>query len=233
MRSLPDDIFTRVEELHPDLEPYAGEGVLGWPVLQHPLVYAVPLTSNAYANWVYAEKRKAVAEALEERRLHLYIYLHERPYRIEAFRAIAHLMGDAEYWETLGNIWTDSENIWQNLEEWQEALTSERPCRTAIMSPEDQAVLEALPDTIHVYRGARTGFNEDGLSWTLSRDRAQWFALRGVREDDDEPVVIHGRVQKEDVVGYFSGRNEAEIVVADPEDVTVICYVEVGEEPSE
>ena len=36
-------------ELHPDLQPYLEDGVLG-PQLRHPLVYAVPLWTKAHAN---------------------------------------------------------------------------------------------------------------------------------------------------------------------------------------
>lgn len=49
------------------------------------------------------------------------------------------------------------------------------------------------------------------MSWTLSREKAEWFALRSPR--DGEPVVYTATVEAEHALGYFIGRGESEVVV--------------------
>lgn len=79
--------------------------------------------------------------------------------------------------------------------------------------------------TLAIYRG---NLGEDprlGVSWTLSKAKARWFALyplslRGRflglrRPDGGEPVptVWAAEVAGEDVLGYFGGRRESEVVI--------------------
>lgn len=82
-----------------------------------------------------------------------------------------------------------------------------------------------------VYRG---NLGEDprlGLSWTISKAKARWFALYALnsprawflglsRADGEEPVptVWRGAVDADDVIGYFGGRRESEVVL-DPSSV--------------
>jgi hypothetical protein len=104
-------------ELHPDLQPYLEDGVLG-PQLRHPLVYAVPLWTKAHANYMYEQKKADLEKAIAEKKYSQIIFLHERPYRLEAFIQIANELPDSKYWSLLASIWTDTENGWQNLEQW-------------------------------------------------------------------------------------------------------------------
>jgi hypothetical protein len=53
----------RSEKLHPDLEPYLEDGVLGAQI-RHPLVYQVPLVSNGNANAQYKQKKQGLEDAL-------------------------------------------------------------------------------------------------------------------------------------------------------------------------
>ena len=50
---------------------------------------------------------------------------------------------------------------------------------------------------------------EDGLSWTLSKEVAEWFASRF--ENDGE--IIEKTVHKTEVIAYFNDRDEEEIVL--------------------
>jgi hypothetical protein len=93
MSAKVEDLFADLikatgEPLHSDLLPYLEDGVLG-KQLRHPLVYQVPLWANGHANAYYLQKKKAVAEALENKNYNSYVYLHERPYRLQAFSEIA------------------------------------------------------------------------------------------------------------------------------------------------
>jgi hypothetical protein len=219
------------EPLHPDLEPYFEEsGPIG-PSLRHPLVYEVFGVRPGIVNQRYAAKKAALDEALEKGNWHKAVFLHERPYRIDALQMLRDDYGERisakAYWELVGSVWTDSENIWQNRPDWDSIFEEYDHSRMAeyIMDDDERAKLHALPDVVTIYRGAISDFNEDGLSWTLDKDRAAWFARRFVDSHGGDPVVLHGRVAKHGIMAYFDGRNEDEIVVW-PEDAVDIFKVE-------
>jgi hypothetical protein len=85
------------------------------------------------------------------------------------------------------------------------------------MDDEERKVLAELPDTIQVFRGtcyAPEGCR--GLSWTLRRDIAERFAIKGAflgsRPKGAIPYLVTATLRKRDVLAYFDGRDEAEIV---------------------
>lgn len=201
------------EELHPDLVPWVVEHASIGRMLKHPLVYDIFLTPlhHRIVNQVYEQKKKALDEAAEEANWAQYVFLHERPYRLHAFVEVAMFMKDAEYWALLGNIWTDSENIWECESDWIECLESDRPERLAIMDSEsDLAMYDNLPTTVTVYRGVSRKDRIRGLSWTTNRKVAEWFARRF---DAETPMLCQARVSKQDVIASFTERNESEVVV--------------------
>jgi hypothetical protein len=80
------------------------------------------------------------------------------------------------------------------------------------MTEEEQRYLAESPDAITIYRGTNRGSAMRGLSWTLSIQQAAWFAKRQSRIRGDS-IVFESVVRKRDVLAYFSGHNEDEIVV--------------------
>lgn len=213
---LLDLVAMKNEDLHEDLVPWVEEGPLG-PALKHPLVYQVLALNNGLANRIYADKLEALERCERESDGYNYVFLHERPYRLNAFvKAMTMDLFD-DPWPTLGTVWIDSENIWENGDVWRMLLTAHPDGPRSMMDDRDRAAYDALPDVITVYRGASRGQNESGLSWTLDRFRAEWFATRLGASD---PVLIRGSVTKEYVIAHFLGRGEDEIVVL-PEDVHI------------
>jgi hypothetical protein len=211
-----EDLIQTKEELHPDLQDYLceTEGVLGWPCLKHPLVFAVPYTEamNAYYNEQLKFKRDRLDEAEREGRWNSYIFLHERPYRMNAFWSIrSKIKDDKEYWRLLGNIWTDTENQWQIIGMLDLCVSSKRPGRDEMMDDDERKMLAAMPDEFVIYRGHQKK-NQKGFSWTLSYWRARWFARRFATEGGDGKVSM-GTVRKEDVWAVLLGRNELEVAV--------------------
>jgi hypothetical protein len=194
-------------ELHPDLQPYLEDGVLG-PQLRHPLVYAVPLWTKAHANYMYEQKKKDLEKAIAEKKYSQIIFLHERPYRLEAFIQIAKDLPDSKYWSLLASIWTDTENGWQNLNEWRALFSADRPARGHLMDENEHFTLGNLPETVEIYRGCQEGINEDGLSWTLDPEKAKFFAERFGKPGK----VLKKTVNKAQIVALFQGRNEAEVI---------------------
>lgn len=223
------ELMERQEELDPDLEPYyEEEGALGCPSIRHPLVYSVMHAPgmNAMVNMQLRSKKEALNRAFLAKDWGSYIFLHERPYRLDAFMAINDLMTDEQYWHHLGGIWTDSENIWQNEQDWRIAMTSERPGRAEMMDDEERRVLaEDLQSVVEVHRGFVLDGREEGMSWTKNKVVAKFFARRFAR-DGQPRYVATGKVHRDNILGYFDGRSEYEIVAL-PEHVFDLKIMEL------
>lgn len=211
---LPD--LPKIEPLDRELEPYLSRDGI-FPMLRHPLVYCVPYTDlmAEWANRSLAYKKASLSEAVHARNWTKVLGLYERPYRVDAMTQYAPLMEDAEYWKNLAWIYTDSENIEQSYETWDELLSAPRASREAFMCAEERALLASLPDRFEIYRGCKGTFKifdeEDILdySWSLSPKVAAWFAQRFRTPG----FVIRATVDKADVVGYKDNRAEREILV--------------------
>jgi hypothetical protein len=76
------------------------------------------------------------------------------------------------------------------------------------MDERELARLEVLPDTVRVWRGTDRKMAIKGLSWTLDKERAIWFANRFHRQG----YLVHGVVDKADIRAVFLCRNEDEVV---------------------
>jgi len=197
-----------IEPLHPDLIPYfEADGALGAQV-RHPLVYQVPLWSNGSANAYYLQKKKDLEKAIAEKNFNQIIYLHERPYRLQAFIQIAPQLSDTKYWSILSGIWTDTENQWQNLEQWKELLSANRSSRHYLMDESEVQLLNSLPEFVKIYRGCVKGLNEDGLSWTLDKAKAEFFANRFSKEG----IILEREIPKSEIIAVLLGRGESEVI---------------------
>ena len=212
------------EPLDEELEPFLCEaGSLGQS-LKHPLVFQVPFfPALAYrVNDQLVAKKDALRLAMSDKSWHTVVWLHERPYRAEAFENIAPLITvDSLYWELLGDVYTDTENFWQESERWKRLLTANRGSKGSFMTDEDFTALSDMPYEITVYRGFNGRGKKRSWAWTTNRDKAVWFAQRLNREDFGKPpTLVTGKLERRHAIGYLTRRGEDEIVV-DPKWVTV------------
>lgn len=204
--------LTKEEPLHDDLMDFFEEEEEScFSMIRHPLVYAVPYIPqmNHLYNKQYLAKSEARDKAFKEENWSQYIWLHERPYRVEAFCEIESYMDDKAYFELLGSIWSDSENIGRNLDLWKELLFETRfTNQEYFMDEKEREAFNKLPDQLTIYRGHQ-GVNKDGLSWTLSQEKAEWFANRFSADGK----VVSKTIAKDQIFAYLSGRNEEEIII--------------------
>lgn len=212
---LTDDEW--VSRLLPELRNYIFHAPLGGIMISHPVIHdpfirqtTLPERVNERYLRVQDEKEKCA----HQRNWGRYIFLHERPYRFEALCAIFRLMTDEELWTHAGEVWTDSENIWQYADQWAVLFKCGRPKREFFMNEEERKVFASLPERIKVYRGA-CKLNKWGISWTLNREVAEGFAPRAL--DFSSAGKRRGKVgertiKKSDVIAHKTERKEAEIV---------------------
>ena len=196
-------------ELNPELELYLCDVPFWGRSLKHPLVFQHPLYSPGLANRALEQKKAALIAARKCGDWHSYIFLHERPYRNEAYdKLLPADMGSGERAQLLASVWTDCENIHQLLDWWD--ATFERTDGKQMMTDEDRDAFEELPERIELWRG---GCNDGGWSWTLEKKVARFFADRGINESTG--TLLHAWIAKDDVYAYLTSRQESEILVMD------------------
>lgn len=198
--------------LDPELVPYQFiDSGLNWPVIKHPLVFSVPHSPslNGHVNALLHQKKRQLHAAANRHDAQTYIFLHERPHRVDAFcETIGWHTNPGTYWRTLGQVWVDCENISENFDLWEELLRSDRPGREMFSTAADIAIFNRMSTALTVYRGTTETY-PDGWSWTISKDKAEWFANRFGQEGH----VIHGKIDKRQAIGYIAKRGESEVVV--------------------
>jgi hypothetical protein len=103
---------------------------------------------------------------------------------------------DSVFWPIFLEWWADWEfpHRWENLTDRLRGL--HRVIRAyPFMSPNNQAFFDRLPERTCLYRGASGGFPL-GISWTLDKSKAEWFARRFRKPDAS---VVSGKICKQHV----------------------------------
>lgn len=215
------------EPLNPILEPYIYTTKSGITMLNHPLVqsiFHVP-AMNGVVNRQYSQKMKILAEVINKRDWDSYVFLHERPYRSRALRGIMHKVPPDQYWPLVRSVWIDTENLWQWGSLKRTLLLAKKPLRDLLMNDAEREMLRGMDEvTPLIFRGFSPPGRSRGWSWTFDRDKAEWFARRYA--DEGTARVAIGEVDTKDIIAYFEGRNEWEVVV-DPITVRVMEVVPV------
>lgn len=81
-----------------------------------------------------------------------------------------------------------------------------------IMDESEMAFLDNMNDRVTIYRGCRNSDKKGrtGLSWTLNKDKAIWFANRYNSKD---AVVYCAEIDKIHIVAFLENRGEKEVIV--------------------
>jgi hypothetical protein len=214
------ELFSKESPLCDELKEYVIEtdGVFD-RIIQHPLLIEL-VWNPEHCEWInrcFAHKQEMLDRAISKKDWEAIIWLHERPFRIQAFfKYVAQKVeSDKKYWKMLSNVWTDSENQFEYYTLLKLMLTSNRKHKECLMVSKDRDFLKKLPETdIQIYRGYSSEYpkKKDGMSWTLDRDKAIWFANR-LRSRGRRRILLSGLADKKNIHAYFSDRNESEIVI--------------------
>jgi hypothetical protein len=87
---------------------------------------------------------------------------------------------------------------------------------------------DELNGELTIYRGVSGIGSAEGIAWTLDIDKARWFARRLVLVNRN-PRLYRATVHADDVLGYFTGRGESEVLV-DPAHLRNVELIEVPDE---
>ena len=198
------------DELHPALQPWVVETRVMGTMVKHPFVFAhlgPDGMLSEQANKIYNWKRQVRQEYLAERDWINYLWAHERPWRMHQLEKmwVRRRITIEELRELLPTIWIDTEIPEGNQAEPMFLF------REAGFVTDDPEGWEALPERMKLYRGVdgELELTPTGPSWTLSEATARFFAYRGGANG----TVYHVTVDKSTALAYFTGREEAEIIL--------------------
>jgi hypothetical protein len=116
-----------------------------------------------------------------------------------------------DFAQVLGTEWRMDDNPSRHTAKWLELF---RFAHGALGHPLVDSSGEPLPegDVLEAWRGVSVVAGGRGMSWTLSRDRAIWFANRWL-VDGESPHLFRTEVQRENVLAFFVSREEVEVIV--------------------
>ena len=217
--------MSRGNEVPIELQDHIVDGPLG-KMLHHPLMIEIVFNLDSMPEEMvtavvdlYLRKKADVEKAIDQEDWERFVFLHERPYRLEALlEAVWCGIDPQDLWPLIGRVWQDSENIFEQITHWYNLWTSEsEELRPLAMSEQERMAIELMPQSITVYRGSSHSEEaaRNGLSWTINRDRAVWFANRFTKNG----YLATGQLNKADIWAFFDGRDEYE-VVAHPQSIT-------------
>lgn len=143
-----------------------------------------------------------------------FLLLLNKSYRFTFLDHIKGYLSNDDLGVCLRYIWEDSEYTNSGSVFTKKQLLSlfKKSSKEKLMDEEELRTLKELPERITVYRGV-TSVNSKDLkvfSWTLSLERAKWFAARF---DDNVQEVFQAELPKDGVLAYFSAEEE---IVANP-----------------
>lgn len=211
-----EELEKREEPLRKKYMRYVIEREDGSLAFSHPFAFAYGIRLDRCAPLHHRiETMEALAaKLLKEGNVHDFVLCHTKAFRVYAFRNALRKIGanikDKDYWETVRWLYQTNENpsgYWHTFRRW---FASRRKNREYLMKPEERDLFRRLPDSFTVYRGY-SQFDGAGMSWTLDRGIANWFAHRW--DYLGQPRVITGVVRRGDVLALLTAANEAEVLV--------------------
>ena len=149
--------------------------------------------------------------------VHQIFWFINKPDRLQVLQFLTgvYIFTKEDYAELLRDAWISTEFPHQ-MPNAKLIRMFESADRHALMTDDEHKALDILPDAIPVYRGysetnVRKGMTKRrGLSWTLDKEKAIWFAKRWSHSD---AKLLSATASKTDVYIYTNVRGEQELVV--------------------
>lgn len=152
-------------------------------------------------------------------------------YLLVFLHLIERYMSRSDFVRVLRDIWTtvDIINIVGNPYSIQDLVNIVRSCNLLdIMDEEDYNFYQRLPEELTIYRGFIKYSEEDiyHISWTLDLDVAISTVKQLYENTIEVCVAYEAKINKKDVLAYFSDRNDSTILV-DPDALYDVKEIEV------
>jgi len=139
--------------------------------------------------------------------------------RFSVFLKIKDQLSDpATYWKQLRSAYQESDNLYQWKSEIKNCFQVDLPGKRYLMDEAERKIISDLSDEVTIHRGMtveEAESNDYGISWTLNREKAEYFAFTYGRNHDTnglEKTIISKQIIKDQILALFNSRNEREII---------------------
>jgi hypothetical protein len=165
---------------------------------------------NNVLNKKYKRNKEKAEKALKNRDYRNYLNSHEKPYKLAPLIVIFNMadVDDKLKAELLVDAWTSAEGPSVCRKHWVKLFKYFKKRKELLMTEEELEFFNNLPEEITIYRGAES---IKGISWTLSKENAEWFAKRF----EINGTVFEKTVKISDCFCYLNEREEQEIIYID------------------
>ena len=199
--------------------PFTSTGLIPFPTEMNKGFQPVDITLNEDNLKIWRESVSQIIDETENP-YHIYMLLNP-PYALTFLKLASPYLSRKDFSEILASAWINCEAPHNDPELNKADLLSmfKSADPKALMEDDEYEQLQELEDTLTVYRGV-TSYNADNtkaLSWSLSKETAEWFAHRF----NQDGTVYEAQIDKEHIFAVFNGRNESEVVL-DPQYLTDI-----------
>lgn len=140
-------------------------------------------------------------------------YMLTNSYSIGFLKYVHSYLDKTDFSQLLGYLWvcTEAPNSDPNLSKMQMLNMFRKADPAVLMEEAELQRFRQLEDVVTVYRGV-TSHNADNvlaLSWTLDRDKAQWFAHRF----GENGTVYEAQISRQHIYAFLNSRGESEVIV--------------------
>tara|TARA_A100000164_G_C21812627_1_gene726305 strand:+ start:399 stop:938 length:540 start_codon:yes stop_codon:yes gene_type:complete len=122
------------------------------------------------------------------------------------FKKNQNKLSSQRYWELLRTVWIICGNI-ENISLFKVFFSSPKKNRYCFSTPEEHEALRMLPEIITVYRACNST-EDNGISWTTSREYAKYYA-----EAYNKKMILESKVDKKHVFALINRNKESEILI--------------------
>jgi len=197
---------------------YVGEKCI--PISEHPLcVEVLPSKKDIYdklgipdPDTMVMMKLRRLRESYDRHDVDAYVFIHDRPFRFSALLDAKEWALKDDWFACAGSVWIDCEGPGKNAEVWRTEVFT-LPDSLLTMTERDLLHYHSLETPVTVYRGATSRYHaKNGLSWTLDKDRAIWFAKRFSKLGHCR-WLAEVKVDRAHISSMFFGRGESEVIL--------------------
>jgi len=172
-------------------------------------------------------KQELLNEAINQENWDEVYMLLSKPYRLSWLEENYDLITDEkEYYEFLKDAYIDSEFPMSGFYEYEDLLKLfwHKNYPKLMMDKDELAFYNQLPNELTIWRGIRVEDELDeeniGFSFTLDKEKAEWFAKRFSQDGRGTPMLIEAKVKKDKILSVFLNRGEEEVLVS-PDNINI------------
>ena len=172
-------------------------------------------------------KQELLNEAINQENWDAVYMLLSKPYRLSWLEENYDLITDEKaYYEFLKDAYVDSEFPMSGFYEYEDLLKLfwHKNYPKLMMDKDELAFYNQLPNELTIWRGIRVEDELDeeniGFSFTLDKEKAEWFAKRFSQDGRGTPMLIEAKVKKDKILSVFLNRGEEEVLVS-PDNINI------------